>query len=155
MPRVSDVALLKKPRQPVLVIPKRTRIEELPGLIAQSYGKLAAYVESIGGYLSEAPFVFFLNTDMSDLSVEIGFPVSEELPGTDEITARVIPESLVVFAIHRGAYNEIEPTYEDMATWIKEHGLTSNGTSFEQYLNGPPFPMEEMLTTVLIPVERS
>ena len=79
MPRVSNFEILQKREQPTLFIRTKTKVENLPGLIGESYGKMAAYLEEIGEYMSEVPYVAYYNMDMQNLDVDIGFPESEML----------------------------------------------------------------------------
>lgn len=152
MPKMSNVEILYKNARPTLSVRTRTRVENLPGLIGESYGKMAAYLKELGEYLEDVPYVAYHNMDMQDLDVEIGFPVVKALPGRDDIQAGIIPEGKVVFCMYRGAYNEIEPTYQEMSEWIEENGYQPTGAAYEHYYNGPGFPESEMLTMIVMPV---
>ncbi|WP_214020528.1 GyrI-like domain-containing protein, partial [Methanoculleus sp.] len=95
MPRVSNIDILRKREQPTLSIRIKTKVENLPMLIGESYGKMAAYLKELGEYLSDVPYVAYHNRDMQNLAVEIGFPVSKALPGKGDIQAGSIPEEVV------------------------------------------------------------
>jgi hypothetical protein len=66
MPRISPLSLLETREQPVLSIRTRTSVEQLPALIGESYGKLAAYLGRIGHHPSDIPFVAYYNMDTND-----------------------------------------------------------------------------------------
>jgi len=153
MPRVSNIEILYKNEQPTLSIRTRTKVESLPMLIGEGYGKMAAYLKELGELLSDIPYVAYHNMDMQDLDVEIGFPVPKALPGRGDMKAGSIPAGKAVFCIYRGPYGEIEPTYNEMVKWIGDNGYTPVGTSYEQYYNGPEFPESEMLTRIVMPLE--
>ena len=153
MPRISNIEILYKNEQPTLSIRTRTKVENLPMLIGESYSKMAAYLKERGEFLSDVPFVAYHNMDMHDLDVEIGFPVSKALPGKDDIKSGSIPAGKIIFCMYRGPYSELEPTYNEMAKWIEDNGYKPVGTSYEHYYNGPGFPESEMLTMVVMPVE--
>jgi len=152
MPRVSNIDLFQKREQPTLSIRTRTKVEDLPALIGESYGKMAAYLKELGELLSDVPYVAYYNTDMQDLDVEIGFPVPKALPAKEDIHSGSIPESKVVFCMHRGAYRDMVSTYGEMAAWIEENGLKPVGTAYEHYYNGPEYPESELLTMIVMPV---
>ena len=152
MPRVSNFEILQKREQPTLFIRTKTKIENLPGLIGESYGKMEAYLKEIGEYLSEVPYVAYYNMDMQNLEVEIGFPVDKPLSGKEDIQAGFIPAGKVVFCMYRGAYSEVEATYSEMAEWIDDNNYKSAGTAYEYYYNGPGFPESEMLTMIVMPL---
>ncbi len=105
MPRVSMISLLKQNEQPTLVVRARTKLENLPQLIGESYGKLCAYLETLGETVSDVPFVAYYNMDMQALDVEIGFPVANPLPEKGgEIKSGLIPAGTRIFCIYRGSY---------------------------------------------------
>ncbi|MCL2077763.1 MAG: GyrI-like domain-containing protein [Oscillospiraceae bacterium] len=90
--------------------------------------------------------------DMQNLDIEIGFPVSKVLPGKEEIESGAIPAGKIIFCMFRGAYSEIEPTYNEMSKWIEDNGFKPIGTAYEHYYNGPEFPESEMLTMIVMPI---
>lgn len=153
MPKMSDIAMLYQREQPVLSIRTRTPVQGLPQLIGTSYSKMAAYLKELGEQLSDIPFVAYHNMDMQDLDVEIGFPVVKKLPDKGDIKASSIPEGKVIFCMYRGAYHEIEPTYNEMLQYLKDNGLELRGASYEYYYNGPNFPEEDYLTKIIMPVK--
>ncbi|MEA5060560.1 MAG: GyrI-like domain-containing protein [Candidatus Pelethousia sp.] len=153
MPRASDIAVLKLPAQSTLCVRKATRVEALPMLIGQSYGKIAAYLQASGEAMADVPFVAYHNMDMRNLDVEIGFPVSIPLAGREDIIPGTIPAGKAVFCIYRGAYSEMLPVYTEMAQWIEDNGYAPTGISYEYYYNGPDWPQQELLTKIVIPVE--
>jgi len=152
MPRVSNIDVFRKREQPTLSIRTRTKVEDLPVLIGESYCKMAAYLKELGELLSDVPYVAYHNTDMQNLDVEIGFPVPTALPAKEDIQSGSIPESKVAFCMYRGAYREMVSTYGEMATWIEENGLKPVGTAYEHYYNGPEYPESELLTMIVMPV---
>lgn len=152
MPRISNIEILQKNEQFTLSIRTKTQVETLPMLIGECYGKMSAYLEELGEYLEDVPFVAYHNLDMQNLDVEMGFPVSKALPGKDEIKSGVIPAGKIVFCMFRGAYSEVEPTYNEMYKWIEDNGFKATGTAYEHYYNGPGFPESEMLTMIVMPI---
>ena len=153
MPRISKVELLFQKEQEVLSIRTRTKVEELPRLIGESYGMIAAYLGDLGELMAGVPFVGYHNMDMQDLDVEIGFPVARPLMEKGEIKPSVIPAGRVVFSMFRGAYGEMEPLYEEMTEFIVKNGLEAAGMVYEYYYNGLDFPESEYLTKIIIPVK--
>ncbi|WP_292364005.1 GyrI-like domain-containing protein [Methanoculleus sp. UBA208] len=152
MPRVSNIDILRKREQPTLSIRTRTKVEDLPVLIGESYGKMAAYLKELGEFLSDMPYVAYHNMDMQNLDVEMGFPVPKALPGKGDIQSGSMPEGNVVFCIYRGPYREMASTYNEMANWIEKNGLKPVGTVYEYYYNGPEYPESELLTMIVMPI---
>ena len=152
MPRISHFEILKKREQPTLFIRTKTKIEDLPMLIGESYAEMAAYLKELGEYLSDVPYVAYYNMDMQNLDVEVGFPVCKTLPGKGKIQAGFIPAGMAAFCMYRGAYHEMEAVYGEMSKWIEENKYEPVGTAYEYYYNGPGFPECELLTMIVMPL---
>jgi effector-binding domain-containing protein len=153
MPRISGIELLKTPDQPALTIRTRTSVDRLPMLIGQGYGRIGAYLGSLGEHPANVPFVAYHNMDMADLDVELGFPVSSPLPGNEDIQYAPVPGGLRAFCMYLGPYSQMAPVYGELAAWILASGFTSLGTAYEHYFNGPDTPEEQLLTQIVMPVK--
>lgn len=152
MPKISNIEILQTREQPVIMIRTRAKVEDLPMLIGESYGKMAAYLKATGEFLSEVPYVAYHNMDMRNLDVEIGFPVARALPGQEDIHPRIIPGGKAVYCLYQGAYSDMEPLYGEIFEWIAKNNYTPSGAFYEFYYNGPEFPENLLLTKVLVPV---
>ena len=165
MPRISDIQMLRLPKQPVLCIRCQTVPEALPEVIGKGYEKLAAHLEKIGGHLADIPFVTYCQ-DLSpeaqpagdecctSFIVELCFPLAAPLPGEGEIAFKALPARDVAVCMVLGPYDAIGPVYEEMAAWIQEKGYTIPRQSSECYYNGQGYPKEQLLTKLMMPLER-
>jgi len=153
MPKMSRIEMLKQREQPTLTIRTHTKVEDLPRLIGESYGKIGAYLQEIGELMSDIPFVAYHNMDMQNLDVEIGFPVAMPLPGKGAIKQSFIPEGKILFCMYRGPYAEMVSVYEEMAKWITDNGYLPGATVYEYYYNDPEFPESELLTKVVMTIK--
>jgi len=152
---MSDNALLKKREQPVLYIRSETNMEGLSEVIGGGFMKLGAYLEELGEISSDTPYLLYEDFDnMTDdhIVAEVVLAVPRLLPGKGEIQSKMLPETKVIFAYYKGDYNDMPPFYLEMMKWAKDQSLELTGDSHEYYLNGPGYPMEEMLTRVEMPV---
>jgi effector-binding domain-containing protein len=154
MPRVSTIGLLKRSEQPTLVVRTTTGVKNLPGLIGKCYGEIAAYLDELGEFPADIPFVAYHNMDMQNLDVEIGFPISSKLPGRGDIVQGSIPEGLNVFSVFMGPYAQMESVYSEMAEWITKNGFISTGVVYEHYYSGPEFPESQHLTKIVMPLKK-
>ncbi|MGI6005482.1 MAG: GyrI-like domain-containing protein [Christensenellales bacterium] len=152
MPRISAIEVFKQMPQPTLSIRTRTKVQDLPQLIGESYSKMARYLHELGELLTDVPFVCYHNMDMQDLDVEIGFPVAGPLPEKENMKPGGIAQGHMVFCMYRGPYGEMAPVYDEMAKWIDENGYQAVGTAYEHYYNGPEFSESELLTKIVMPV---
>lgn len=153
MPRISNIEILKKAEQPTLYIRTKTKVENLPSLIGESFGKMAAYLDETGELLSDVPYVAYHNMDMQNLDVEIGMPVAEPLQGKEDIRSGFIPAGKVIFCMYRGAYGEMGEVYGEMAEWIGDNNYVPVGTTYEYYYNGQEYPESELLTMIVMSVK--
>lgn len=152
MPRVSEIGLFKLSQQPTLSIRTRSAVQDLPRVIGESYGKIIEHLRSMDEFVSDIPFVAYLNMDMQDLDVEIGFPVAGPLPGGDEVRSSTLPGGLAIACLYRGPYRDMAPTYDEMIRWIQAAGFIPTGFAYESYYNGPEFSESELLTKITMPV---
>lgn len=130
-------------------------MEELPKIIGENYMKIVAYMKELGESPVHEPYTAYHNMDMQDLDVEMGFPLDIPLPGKGDITAGEIPAGWVVAYLYQGVYAGMEPVYNEMFTWIAEHGYESTGVYYEYYLNSPmEVPESELLTRIELPVRK-
>ena len=153
MPRISNIELLKSPEQPALTIRTRASVDQLPTVIGRGFGKLAAYLSSLGEHLAGTPFVAYHNMDMTDLDVELGFPIASLLPGSEDIQYAPVPGGLRAFCMYLGPYGGMKTAYDNMAAWITENGFMPDGAAYECYYNGPEYPDEQLLTQIVMPLK--
>lgn len=140
--------------QQVLSIRTRTSLEEMPLKLGKSLETIIAYLKSLGKKPSGAPFVAYYNMDMSDLDIEIGFPVSENLEGSGDIASNVIAGGKKAFCMYKGSYSNLKSVYEEMSTWMSENNHKPTGVAYEFYYNSPmEVPESELLTKIVFPLE--
>lgn len=154
MPLVSRIEIVKKSKQPVISIKTKTKIENLPIVIGETYGKIEEYLREIGEYPEDIPFVRYFNMDMENLKVEIGFPVYKELPEKDDIEFSYIEEMKAVYGLYQGPYQEMGETYDEIMIWIEDNGMKPTGIFLESYYNSPEDVSEDkLLTRILMPLD--
>jgi effector-binding domain-containing protein len=140
---------VEQPVQPVLSIRTRTPVQNLPEVLGNSYQKIIALLTELGESPAGAPFVAYYNMDMQDLDMEIGFPVSRELPGKGEVHSSEIPSGKYATCLYTGPYPEMPPAYEALNAWIQEHSFEPTGVVYEHYLNSPQeVPPQELKTLI-------
>ncbi len=146
--------LVEQEPQPALSIRTTTSIKNLPQELGKAYGAIGQYLGQLGEQPAGAPYAAYFNWDMSNLEVEIGFPVSSSLPDKDEIKAAELPGGKLARCLYTGPYKEIEPAYNALTAWVKEHGYEATGVSYEFYLNDPgEVSPSELLTQIVFPLK--
>lgn len=146
--------LVEQTAQPVLSVRTKTSVDNLPQIIGKAYQDVMDYLNEIGEVPAEAPFCAYYNLDMENLDVEMGFPVSKNLPGKNHVISNEIPAGKQVSCMYKGPYKEMEGPYDAMSQWIKDHGYEPTGVSYEYYYNNPAeVPESELLTKIVFPVK--
>jgi effector-binding domain-containing protein len=139
--------------QPVLSVRTRTTVQDMPKLMGEVFGAIAQYLGMSGAAPAGAPFAAYYNMDMQDLDIEMGFPVSNVLPGKDNIQASEMPAGKYGSCIYTGPYDKMKPAYDALAQFVQEKGYEATGVAYEVYLNDPETPPEKLQTQILFPLK--
>jgi effector-binding domain-containing protein len=123
-------------------------------VLGKSFAAIAGYMEELGETPAGPPFAAYYNEDMQDLDVEIGFPVSRELPGRDDIQASQIPGGAAATCLHIGPYSQMGQAYSALSRWIQDNGHEVTGVAYEVYLNdSSETPSRELQTRIEFPLK--
>jgi len=151
---MNEFEVVEQKTQPVAAIKIKTSIDKLPKIIGESYMKIMAYLDEIGEKPVDAPYAAYYNMDMQNLEVELGFPVSKEIPRKDDIMPGRIPAGKMVTTLYKGPYSGMEKVYNDLFKWLGEKGYEASGVYYEYYFNSPmEVPESELLTKIVIPLK--
>ena len=148
------IEMVETVEQPTLMMKAVTPVGDLPKILGKAFGDIIGYIMELGEQPIGPAFVGYFNMDMERLEIEIGFPVSKELPGKGEILAGHIPAGKQVSCMYKGPYMEMPPAYEAITQWMKEKGYTPTGVAYEFYYNSPEeVPESELLTKIVFLVD--
>ncbi|MDD4923586.1 MAG: GyrI-like domain-containing protein [Dehalococcoidales bacterium] len=151
----SKIELTSMGAKPVLSVRVVTTIGDLPALINDSYRRIADYLAELGETPADAPFAAYHRLGTQDIDIELGVPVSVNLPGKDDIKAGETVSGDAVVYMHEGPYTDLKPVYEKIFEWIGENKCTPKGLYYEYYFNSPGGVSEKKLATrIVIPVEK-
>jgi effector-binding domain-containing protein len=154
MPRISSIEIIDRVPSIALTIRVQTPVSNMPVVIGESYGKMLAYLQKEGRFLSAIPYVAFYNMEMNNLDVEMGFPLSSPLPDSSDMKMKSVPGGKAVMCMYLGPYQEMEPTYNEVMEKIAEMGYEPTYPSYELYYNGPQdVSAEHFLTELIIPIK--
>lgn len=95
----------------------------------------------------------------TDVDVEVGVPVAGgELPAEGRIRFREVEgHSEVAALVRKGPYDDFNPAYQALMTWIKASGYEISGLAREVYLRGPAEVEDqaECVVEIQYPVRRA
>ena len=132
------------------------RFDKMGVIMGEAYKKLFTYVTQQGKQIAGAPYCKYTNAseDYMQFDLELGIPVSEPLPEQDGLYMSRTCEGKAICATHKGAYKDIENTYNPMMEYLAENELESTGVYYDYYLNDPSdTPESELLTKVIFPIK--
>jgi effector-binding domain-containing protein len=113
-----------------------------------------SYLGELGIGPAGMPFVAYYNMDMSNMDIEIGFPVPRPLPGKGKVHASRMEAGKVATCLYVGPYADCGPAYEELAQFVKDQGCEATGVAIEYYLNDPSQPpYEEPQTRIAFPLK--
>jgi effector-binding domain-containing protein len=148
------IEMVETQEQPTLILKTVTSVGELPKILGKAFMDIVTHIMELGEQPVGPAFVGYFNMDMERLELEIGFPVSKELPGKGEILSGHIPAGKQVTCMYKGPYMEMPPAYEEIQKWIKNQGYKPLGPVYEHYYNSPEeVPESELLTKIVFLVE--
>lgn len=140
--------------QPTLAIRTRAAVQDLPRVFEEVYGAIGRYLGDLGKSLGRPPFAAYHNMEMQDLDVEIGFPVTQEVPGRGDTQPGQLPEGKVATCLNTGPHSDMEPAYTALSQWMEENGYEPTGVAYEMYLSDPQeTPPDRHQTQIAFPLK--
>ena len=137
-----------------LVIRTSTPVEKLSEVMGSGYGEIMQVMGTSGVQPAGPPFAVYHNMDMSNLDVEIGFPVTAKTQGSGRVKAGKLPGGKAAVTVHVGPYQKIEEAYNRLTAYVKEQGLETESFCYEFYLNDPgETKPEDLKTEIYFPVK--
>jgi len=124
--------------RPAAVIKGQGKWEEAAKTISEALGKLNDAVGTAGLAVNGRPFAVFTKTDDTGFAFEAMVPLAAAPEGKPKLPEGVSigasPAGKALKFQHRGAYDEIEATYEAIAAYLDEKGLDTKDLILEEYL---------------------
>ena len=130
-------------------------------LIPAAMGELFAFVGRVGVPPVGMPSGVYFNdprdTPIEEMVWELQVPVPPDAPETreGEFGVKTMPERLVAFAVHRGPYDSVAPTYDALAAWTAREGYRMAGPPEEVYFSPPDVPADQILTEIRFPIVKA
>jgi AraC family transcriptional regulator len=117
---------------------------DLGVVFARELPRLAAHLMASGGAFGGAPFGRYHGWGET-VDVEIGIPVAHPLHGqpalgdvpAGDIGASELPAGPAAVAVHRGPYDTLRQTYDELRDWIAAQGRVPAGGPWESYVDDP------------------
>ncbi|MET0135247.1 MAG: helix-turn-helix domain-containing protein [Kibdelosporangium sp.] len=153
-----DIVVKELPAIHALVMRRRVSRDEIAEALSACLPAVFGYAQSHGLAMTGPPFARYPEVSMGSLVLEGGVTIAEPPsvePG-DGIEAITIPAGPAAVAIHRGPYERLPETYQQIEAWIRDEGMSVAGPPYETYLTDPgEYPDPETWETEIVqPVTR-
>ena len=105
--------------------------------------KVDAAIKKAGLTPAGHPFALFLATDDKSFEFEAMIPLAEKPEGkdlSDGVKIGESPSGKAIKFLHRGAYDDIDSTYDLITAFLDEKGLESQNRFVEEYLTNTTEP---------------
>jgi AraC family transcriptional regulator len=133
------VSVRDEPAFHALVMRRRITRDEIAAALAECLPAVFGYAQSHGLAITGPPFARYPEVGMGSLVIEGGITIAEPpaTPLSDGIEALTVPAGRVAAAIHRGPYDGLPESYQEIEKWMRDQGLSAAGAPWETYLTDP------------------
>jgi effector-binding domain-containing protein len=153
------VEVIEVPPLKVLGITRTGKYEIIPELLGQVFQHAMSKGAQFGGppmfvcHERSGEEVKKANED-GTAEVEIAVPIAGDVEGSGEIRSYELPGGKMARLVHKGPYEKMELTYNQLWAWLCENDRKLTGNIREAYLNDPrTVGPDEILTEILAPIE--
>lgn len=112
-------------------------VADLGPWVAQSLALVAAHLAAEGTAPSGPPFGRYHRLARGRFEAEVGFPVTDRVPGGDGFVASNLPSCSAALTWHVGPYEGVAAAYEALGRWIADHDGVPVGDAWEVYETDP------------------
>jgi AraC family transcriptional regulator len=123
--------------QPVLVVRRRIRRDEIAKALAEMFGQVYTYAQRSGAALSGRPFARYPEWGLGMLTLEAGLPVAAAHAGEGDVKSDTLPGGCAAFTTHMGPYDQLVSAHAAIQQWIEAEHLTPQGAPWESYITDP------------------
>ncbi len=124
--------------RPVVILKGQAKWDDAAKTLGDAAGKVSAAAEKAGLKLNGRPFTVFTETDDSGFHFEAMAPIEKAPEGKPKLSEGSeigsSPAGKALKFQHRGAYDEIDATYEAITAYLDEKGLDTKNLFIEEYL---------------------
>ncbi|HYA71586.1 MAG TPA: GyrI-like domain-containing protein [Roseiarcus sp.] len=125
--------------RPAALVEGKANHDEVFGAIAGSIGLIRTEIAKAGLKAAGRPIAIFLEADDVGFKYRAAVPLESIPEGktalSDAVKLGLTPVGKAMRFEHRGAYDDIDATYEAITAYLDEKGIDAQDTFIEEYLN--------------------
>lgn len=129
-----------------------SRVETVGSDVQTAFARLYARIAEGGSHPTGPPFLIASPPKDGVMDIEVGAPCVPVPEPSEGLHAGRLPGGRFAVLVHRGAYEDMARSYEELLSWIGRHGYRADGPVREVYLNGPAEAMSpaDYLTELVV-----
>lgn len=155
MPELTNIKIMKQIELPCLSVRTKVKTNDLSRVVEDTFKELSNYISELSEYPTYAPFIKFEDYQkmyVDTIHVEIGFPVSKNLPERGNIHSTIIPESKVVSCMFNGDFEQLNDLYFKMTRRFKEDDYDPKGPAY-LFIYNVENSLALLLARIVIPIK--
>lgn len=137
-PETATVAPIEIPERSAIILRGKAKWDEGYTSLTEAFSKLRAEADKAKLTANGRPLAIFVQSDDDGFTFEAMLPVEIAGPApalSAGFTAGKSPGGQALKFEHRGAYEDIESTYEAIAAYLDEKGLAARDELIEEFVN--------------------
>ena len=138
---VDAAQTVELPSRPVALMRGSSNWDDGFKSITNALTQIQAEVTKAGLVASGHPFAVFVETDDAGFRYEAMIPLDKAPEGKSELTKDIkigaSPSGKAMKFQHRGAYDDIDATYEAITAYLDEKNIEAQNLFIEEYLTPP------------------
>jgi len=115
---------------------------ELPDFFDRSFSTLGQALAEQGVEVVGPAFALYHRMPADTVDLEVGFATSATVARAGAVRPGSLPGGAVARLVHEGAYDDLPHSWERLAAWVAERGLTPGVVIWETYLTEPTPDMD-------------
>ncbi len=112
-------------------------VAEIGPWLGKAYGAIATLLAARQAGPAGPPFARYHELGEGRFEVEAGFPATRPIEGNGVAQPSELPGGQVAVTVHTGPYDQMEPAYQALASWVGQHGGELAGDPWEVYFSDP------------------
>jgi effector-binding domain-containing protein len=129
--------------------------DELRTFFDDSFSALSATLEAQGIRPTGPAFGLYRDAPEDIVDLEVGFPTDREVTQDGDVIPSSLPKGSVARVVHRGSFDELDASWQQLRSWAQEQALTLQPLWWEVYVTEPSPDMDprDLRTELNAPLE--
>lgn len=132
-----DIERIDERTRRVLGLREVVEPAQLTDFFGQALDATAQAIRRAGLDPAGPPTAIYRGDPAHGFDVSVGYPVVAEMEPPAGLEMTHLPAGPAVQALHRGPYDRLSATYDEVTVWMRARNLKRAEMIWEEYLTGP------------------